>query len=112
MLRREKTLNVVRQQLLPLAKSVLAQSISQHYSQAAWEDVAQIITDKLIVILEGSCALEDALGEGDLHDVKGRVNKEGVLKALEELRDAQNTPGSLAKLKYLADHARTVIGKP
>ena len=111
MIRREKSLKVIRQELLPLTKGVLAQTISQHYSQAAWEEVAQIITDRLIVFLEGSPAFEDALGEGDLHDMRGRVNKEGVLKALEELRDAQNTPGSLAKLKHLADHARQVIGK-
>ncbi len=109
--RHTRIIGHVSQELTPVLTSVLAERISQHYSQAQWEAIAAEVTTEVRIRLTQSHELADLSTQGDLHDLRGDANKGGILAVLQELAEnSKGNPGKYAKFKHLADHAKLVIG--
>ena len=102
--RREKVLAALLAELAPILNATLAQRFSKHYSQAAWEDASDAITEAFRGRLTESVAFQDAMGTGDLTDHRGRVNIKGVVAAMATLRDAHQGRPTFGKLKHMVEH--------
>jgi len=107
--RSERAVDMVIDVYRPVMKAVLSTSISEHFSEAAWEEIVDKAVPHLREYLLKGYEFLSVLNEGDVLDAKGNVNGAAVLGGLRHMADQATTPKAKAMLNHLADHMRVVF---
>lgn len=94
------------QVLLPALKGVLSDKISSHYSEKEWDDICMEAGKSFSLLLRDSVSVSELATAQDILDARGRLNVDGIIKALESFDTDDRNAGERAKLRHLAKYFR------
>ena len=95
--------------IMPILAGAADAVLPEEISQTQWQLLCQKLGEEFAARLHDDPRLEVLLRQGDLKDAKGKINTQGIIAALGELRDQHQGKPKFGVLKHLADHVQHTL---
>lgn len=107
--RHEQIVNLARDATRSLVKLVLMDQITQHYSEASVDEMAEQIASAVTASLMGDPRLSDLATQGDVASAKGKINGAAIVAALSDVVQKTANPAEAAAVAHLTRNFQTTI---
>lgn len=106
MTKEQRAVAVVASVVKLVLNEILSQKITEHYSEAEWQEITKVTVNVIEEVLARDFAFNQILSESDICDKRGVVNATNVIEAIERMASQAVKPGFAPQLQHLAANMR------